>query len=501
MHLDSERFTIIMTTDDDTPVAPVQGDSFSSLPPANVGDTPLGSTGEEEFVENYDLTYDDHDAYNLSQKMVHYCGGHILPVHWSACKAVLAFYAGSRVSKSKTSKKPEMERECLEIYYNAIEELDVDHFNKDAREFFCHSFQKKEEPMPAHSLWRYYYDSRAKIRRDVQHYFPKELMTMKSGRGFHETWNEVYVKAYRLEMGKCKINKGGAPKYTAEEIEEMYPPHHWEYTKSPWHFGLLIKIFRRDPQLALHVASVMSDPDNVPVSRAELRRQKQVRAREKQNHANKENSGPPRSINIADAKTSSSWSCSSTSSGRGGQSAAANVSGGSQFSDSAEEKRVNDARILISTTNANQHMLNRRMGKLEEIERSMAALEKMKAYIPEEMYAAKMRSAFASLPVFGTYDTEVADVLIAQTASSATKTRVRNKDDNDDNVRQHDTVKKSKTVAGDNDSFVTCGIEGRECDNNDCASDIEGDEDDDYFPIDDEDGFPIARSTEGGTEG
>ena len=67
-------------------------------------------------MENYDLTYDDHDAYNLSQKMVHYCGGHILPVHWSACKAVLAFYAGSRVSKSKTSKKPEMERECLEIY-------------------------------------------------------------------------------------------------------------------------------------------------------------------------------------------------------------------------------------------------------------------------------------------------------------------------------------------------------------------------------------------------
>ena len=340
--------------------------------------------------------------------------------------------------------------------------------------------------MPAHSLWRYYYDSRAKIRRDVQHYFPKELMTMKSGRGFHESWNEIHVKAYRLEMGKCKVTKGGAPKYTAEEIEVMYPPRHWEYTKSPWHFGLLIKIFRRDPQLALHVASVMSDPLNAPVSRAELRRQKQVKAREKQNHDNKENrAGPPHSINIANAKTSSSLSCSSTSSGRAGQSAAANVCGGSELSDSpAEEKRMNDARVLMSTTHANQLMLNRRMGKLEEIERSMAALEKMKAYIPEEMYAAKMRSAFASLPVFGTYEAEV--------AADITKMRVRNKDNYDDTVRQHDTVKKSKTVAGDNDSFVTCGIEDREYDNNDRAgSDIEDDEDNDYFPIDDEDGFPI----------
>ena len=203
-----------------------------------------------------------------------------MQLHWSACKAVLAFYAGSRVSKSETLKKPEMERECLEIYYNAIKELDVDHFNKDARELFWHSFQKKEEPMPAHSLWRYYYDSRAKIRRDVLQYFPRDLVTMKSGRGFHESCNDVYVKTYRLEMGKCKT-RGGAPKYTAEEIEEMHPPCHWEYTKSPWHFGLLIKIFRRDPQLTLHVASVMSDPVNAPVSRAELRRQKQVMMQEK----------------------------------------------------------------------------------------------------------------------------------------------------------------------------------------------------------------------------
>ena len=161
MHLDSCEVTTIMTmTDDDIPgISPVhQGDSSASLP-ANVG-IPIGTRArmsekeEGESVDNYDLTLGDNDDYSLSEKMVHYCGGgHILPVHWSACKAVLAFYAGSKVSKSKSLKIPEMGRACLEIYYNAIEELDVAHFNdKDSREFF-HCFQKKEEPVPAHSLW------------------------------------------------------------------------------------------------------------------------------------------------------------------------------------------------------------------------------------------------------------------------------------------------------------------------------------------------------------
>ena len=52
---------------------------------------------------------------------------------------------------------------------------------------------------------------------------------MKSGHGFHGSCNEVYVKAYRLGMANAKFRGGGAPKYTAEEIEEMYPPQHWEF--------------------------------------------------------------------------------------------------------------------------------------------------------------------------------------------------------------------------------------------------------------------------------
>jgi hypothetical protein len=89
---------------------------------------------------------------------------------------------------------------------------------------------------------------------------------MKSGRGFHKSCNEVYIKAFRQEMSSSRL-KNGTLKYTKEEIDDMFPPQHWEFTKSPWYFGLLIKIFRRDPQLALHVADVMTDSNEATEAR------------------------------------------------------------------------------------------------------------------------------------------------------------------------------------------------------------------------------------------
>ena len=114
------------------------------------------------------------------------------------------------------------------------------------------------------------------------------------------------------------------------------------------------------------------------------------------------------------------------------------------------------------------------MGKLDEMERTMAALEKWNGTFQPNCMPQKCVVPLPLFLFFGTYEAEV--------AADITKMRVRNKDNYDDTVRQHDTVKKSKTVAGDNDSFVTCGIEDREYDNNDRAgSDIEDDEGNDYF--------------------
>ena len=65
----------------------------------------------------------------------------------------------------------------------------------------------------------------------------------------------------------------------------------------PWFLGLAVKIFRRDPQLAPNVADVLGDVANLPVSRAELKRKKQVENQlayaASQKRCQKEENSPP----------------------------------------------------------------------------------------------------------------------------------------------------------------------------------------------------------------
>ena len=74
----------------------------------------------------------------------------------------------------------------------------------------------------------------------------------------------------------AKINTKGVPKYTPDVLKTMQPPPLWEFSKLPWYLGLAVKIFRRDPQLAPNVGDVMCDPANIPISRAAMKRKKQM---------------------------------------------------------------------------------------------------------------------------------------------------------------------------------------------------------------------------------
>jgi hypothetical protein len=125
--------------------------STESAPPAEGAGTPGGvELFDKEFVDNYEMLTGNTDQYSLSEKMVHQSGGAILPVHWVACQAVLAFYAGSGVSKVKTSTKANKEASCLELYYNTLESLDEEHFKKSASDFL--SFLPEKRRANASSL-------------------------------------------------------------------------------------------------------------------------------------------------------------------------------------------------------------------------------------------------------------------------------------------------------------------------------------------------------------
>ena len=190
-----------MLTENLPPVATAGG------PPTATGGTILDVPAEatvfnQEFLDNYDLDVEGGDEYTLGQKMVHYCSGNITQSHWIACKVCLAFFAGAAKSKMLTTRKALKEASCLQVYLGAINALDELHFDMDAKVFFCHSLQKKDEPMTALALYRYYQDTRSKVRNQVLPFFPKCLVSMKSGRGFHKSCNEVYINAYHKGLTK-----------------------------------------------------------------------------------------------------------------------------------------------------------------------------------------------------------------------------------------------------------------------------------------------------------
>ena len=268
-----------MLSTNSPPVADAHGIAVAAAGTNLEVDT-LVDGGEEEFAENYELMTEGNDGkYSLSEQMVHFCGGHITRVHWTSCKAVIAFNAGSSVSKLSQMTKKLREAACLRIFFNAVDELADKHFCAEAKSFFKESFSKTNEPLLGTSLYRYYVDSCCRIWNHMLPLFPRDLVKMKSVHGFHDTCNKVYVNAYHQEMASLK--RKGNFKYSRQEVAQRLPPPNREYLKAPCsYFCLVIKIFRRNPQLALDVADAMADVTNAPLSRAELKHQRQKEALE-----------------------------------------------------------------------------------------------------------------------------------------------------------------------------------------------------------------------------
>jgi hypothetical protein len=234
-----------------------------------------GTLTGQDFLDNYhDLDAEGGDEYTLLQKMTHYCGGAITQDHWPACKAVLCYHAGAATSKLSTMTRVLKEAAMLELYISSIDRLDPLVFCDGSCAFFKRSFRKKDEPVSPEHLYRYFLDLRRTMRNVIIPVFPNDLVSIKSGRGFHESCNAVYATAYRQVL--LKVNIRGVPKYTAEMVSSMHPPPLWEFTKLPWYLGLAVKIFRRDPHLSPNVADVMNDVSNIPLSRAALKRKKQM---------------------------------------------------------------------------------------------------------------------------------------------------------------------------------------------------------------------------------
>ena len=234
-----------------------------------VGADATGMAGAN-LLDNYDLEENlDDDQYTLSDKIVHCIGGQIFPVHWNAVKIVLVFKAGCEVSAMHTMTKACMQSHCLEKYVNLISHLDPLYFSKASQAFFLSSMRSKDFPMTGDSILRNFGDYRKKMRSLIIPVVGSTFVTMKSGKGFHETCNDFIVTVFRRDISKGTPTKPGIP-WT--EAEQMLPPANWEYKKVPWVCFLCVKIFCKHIQLAPDVAAVMNDISNKTESREIIKR-------------------------------------------------------------------------------------------------------------------------------------------------------------------------------------------------------------------------------------
>jgi hypothetical protein len=231
---------------------------------------------------------------------------------------------------------------------------------------------------------------------------------MKSGRGFHESCNDVFVKAFRKDLIRSK--KGAM---SEEEADAELPPYLWEFKKSPWFLSLAVKVFLGTSQLAPDVADVMMDKENVPISRAALLRIKQEKA----------------VVSVIAGRRNRN--------GYAGGSSVTSAASSTRTSDHDHEaikikRKVAWAKVHTARAMAVQSNLAKRLGRLSELEKAIDLLERICPVIGEAQYKLKVAAVAASFPNFATFDSEV-EVLVV--------------DDND---------------GDDNDA-------GEECSNNDIA--------------------------------
>jgi hypothetical protein len=215
-------------------------------------------------------------------------------------------------------------------------------------------------------------------------------------------------------MSKLKVR--GQPKYTEPEVQAMFPPQFWEFTKSPWYFGLAVKIFRRDPQLAPNVAEVMTDPSNVPISRAAMKRNKQLL---RHSPKTRSASNPSTATSLLETPRRNDGMLPTTlfSAGRERVSDPSSTKRARVVNDKQdreniaaaleEKKKLVWAKVALTKATVEQSNLAKRLGKMKELQSAMEMFKEMRHIIGEEAYATKIRGILASVPDFSTFDAAV----------------------------------------------------------------------------------------------
>ena len=140
------------------------------------------------------------------------------------------FYAGAAFSKLLSiTRNAVKEATMMELYESTIAALDTSSFFVSTNCFFTRTFRRIDELLTAEPLYCNYHDYRTKMRNILLPLFPKDLVTMKSSRGFNKSCNSVYVTTFGRGVSKLKEFH-----VVLKNTRGNLSPQYWEYTKSSW---------------------------------------------------------------------------------------------------------------------------------------------------------------------------------------------------------------------------------------------------------------------------
>jgi hypothetical protein len=144
--------------------------------------------------------------------------------------------------------------------------------------------------------------------------------------------------------------------------------------------------------------------------------------------------------------------------------------------DAHQQEKLLWAKVLASKAHAETTNIAKRMGKMEELEKGMALLERMRAVIGDEVYANRVKSLFSALPNFNNFDAAVNIIDVDATAPvdrrstrnagdrtpdkneqcwSTTKRRLSPDEDDEEGQNKKNKVGKTETV---NDQQENCYV-------------------------------------------
>jgi hypothetical protein len=87
------------------------------------------------------------------------------------------------------------------------------------------SFQNKDHLMTEDALYWSFQESRKKVQMIIIPLLPATLTTMKSGKGLHETYNDLVMTLFCRDVHKGTVAKPSIP---WSNTKQLLSPHMWE---------------------------------------------------------------------------------------------------------------------------------------------------------------------------------------------------------------------------------------------------------------------------------